>query len=57
MFCVPFVYQKGWSAVVNGTSVPVYNINGGLLGIPLNEGISNIVLFLQNSRTFLQALF
>ena len=44
MFCVPFVYQKGWSAVVNGTSVPVYNINGGLLGIPLNEGVSNIVL-------------
>jgi hypothetical protein len=38
------VYAKGWSATVNGASVPLYKADGGLRAIPVNAGTSAIVL-------------
>ncbi|MGI6019982.1 MAG: YfhO family protein [Lachnospiraceae bacterium] len=42
MLCVPILYNKNWSASVDGQSTPIENINGGLCGIELSEGTHNI---------------
>lgn len=44
MFCVPLIYQKGWTALVNGKETKIANINGGLIGIALPSGTSDIKL-------------
>lgn len=38
------VYARGWSATVNGKSVPLYDADGGLRAIPVDAGISEIVM-------------
>ncbi len=35
-------YDKGWSTKVNGKIVKTYSVNGGLTGIPLEEGYNSI---------------
>ncbi len=35
-------YDKGWSTKVNGIIVKTYSVNGGLTGIPLEEGYNSI---------------
>ncbi len=35
-------YDKGWSIQVNGKKVKAYSVNGGLTGIPLEEGYNEI---------------
>lgn len=37
---VPF--DKGWTTKVNGKAVKTYSVNGGLTGIPLEEGYNSI---------------
>ena len=44
MFCVPVPWSANWTASVNGASSPVENINGGLIGIPVGQGTSDVVL-------------
>ena len=44
MFCVPVPWSANWTAAVNGADAPVENINGGLIGIPVKRGASQIVM-------------
>ena len=44
MLCVPILFTGRWSATVNGKPVQVLNINGGLCGIPLEEGENDVVM-------------
>ncbi len=44
MLCVPLIYSPEWNAEVNGTPVETHNINGGLVGIPLENGTSKITI-------------
>ena len=44
MLCVPFFYQKGWTARVDGEAVEVSNINSGLCGIEIPSGTHEVVL-------------
>ncbi|MDO4805412.1 MAG: YfhO family protein [Lachnospiraceae bacterium] len=44
VLCVPLIYSKNWTAVVNGTQTEVMNINGGLLGILLDEGENRVAI-------------
>ena len=44
MLCIPLLYSGNWTASVNGTKTDVSSINGGLTGIPLEAGISQVVL-------------
>ncbi len=38
------VYARGWTAKVNGKSVPVYSVDGGLRAVPVETGANEIVL-------------
>jgi len=38
MLVLPLIYSQKWCAEVDGKPVKVYNVNGGLVGIPLNSG-------------------
>ena len=44
MLCVPFFYQRGWSARIDGEEVEVSNINSGLCGIEIPSGTHEVVL-------------
>lgn len=44
MLCVPFFYQRGWSARIDGEAVEVSNINSGLCGIQIPSGTHEVVL-------------
>lgn len=44
MVCVSIPYSKGWKATVDGKTVPVVPINGGLCGIEIREGNHEIQL-------------
>lgn len=44
MLCVPFFYQRGWSARIDGEEVEVSNINSGLCGIQIPSGTHEVVL-------------
>ena len=44
MLCVPFFYQKGWTAKIDGETVEVSNINSGLCGIEIPSGTHEVVL-------------
>ena len=44
IFCVPLLYSSSWTASVNGERVPVQNINGGLIGIAVDSGTTEIRL-------------
>ncbi len=44
MLCVPLIYDDEWQAEVNGEPVRVHNINGGLVGIPLDGGDADITI-------------
>ena len=44
LLCVPFLYERGWLASVNGETVEPVNVNGGLIGIPLPAGDSAVTL-------------
>lgn len=44
MFCVPIFITKNWSATINGKPAALHNINGGLIGIPVQSGSNHIVL-------------
>lgn len=44
MLCMPIIYSNGWKAKVDGKSVITYNINGGLTGIELPNGMHEIEL-------------
>ncbi|MGX8704296.1 MAG: YfhO family protein, partial [bacterium] len=44
MLCVPILFTGRWSATVNGKPAQVLNINGGLCGIPLEEGENDVVM-------------
>lgn len=44
VLCVPMIYSKNWSAVVNGTRTEVMNINGGMIGILLDEGENRVAI-------------
>lgn len=44
MLCVPFFYQKGWTARIDGETVEVSNINSGLCGIEVPAGTHEVVL-------------
>ncbi len=47
MLCIPLLYSDNWTASVNGVKTGVENINGGLVGIPLSEGTSEVALVWQ----------
>ncbi|MGH2548936.1 MAG: YfhO family protein, partial [Thermomicrobiales bacterium] len=38
------VYARGWSATVNGRSVPLYEVDGGLRGVRVEAGANEIVM-------------
>ena len=38
-------YDKGWKVVVNGQTVPTYNVNGGFIGFEVQSGANNIQMF------------
>lgn len=42
MLCVPLIYSQYWHATVNGKEATVHNINGGLIGIELQPGETDI---------------
>ncbi len=42
MLCVPLLYSKNWSAEVNGKEADVLNINGGLIGVTLENGENKV---------------
>lgn len=42
VLCIPLLYSGNWHASVNGEEVPVMNINGGLCGIRLKRGTSEV---------------
>lgn len=44
MLCVPISFNKNWTARVNGKTVQAENINGGLIGIPVEKGTSTIIM-------------
>lgn len=44
LLSVGLLYNKGWTAYVDGAEVPVYKANGLFLGIPLEEGSHTITL-------------
>lgn len=44
LLCVPFLYERGWTADVNGETVAPVNVNGGLIGIPLPSGDCAVTL-------------
>jgi uncharacterized membrane protein YfhO len=44
MLCIPLPYCSGWSATVNGAAADVRNINGGLCGILLSSGTSEVTM-------------
>ena len=44
MLCVPFFYQRGWTARIDGEAVEVSNINSGLCGIQIPSGTHEVVL-------------
>lgn len=44
MLCIPLVYSDNWTATVDGVETGYYNINGGLIGIPLSPGDHEISL-------------
>ena len=44
MLCVPFFYQKGWTAQIDGEDAGVYNINEGMCGVEVPSGTHEIVL-------------
>ncbi|MDD6328381.1 MAG: YfhO family protein [Lachnospiraceae bacterium] len=49
MFCAPIFYDSYWHAYVNGKEVPVYNINGGLVGVKdLDNGHNKLQLVYEN---------
>lgn len=44
MACVSIPFSKGWKATVDGKTVPVVSVNGGLCGIEIREGTHEIQL-------------
>lgn len=42
MAVLPLIYSPNWRATVDGESAEVYNVNGGLVGIPLKSGASEV---------------
>ena len=42
VLCIPLLYSRNWHASVNGEEAPVMNINGGLCGIRLKRGTSEV---------------
>ena len=50
IFCVPVLWNANWRAKVNGRSAKVLNINGGLVGIPVSGGKSDIRLVYRSSE-------
>ncbi len=44
VLCVPLLYSGCWTAEVNGKKTPVLNINGGLTGIEVGPGKSDVVM-------------
>lgn len=44
MLCIPLIYSDNWKASVDGVSVEIENVNGGLVGIPLGSGVHQIQL-------------
>ena len=44
-FCVISIpYDKGWNITVNGNVVETYSVNGGMIGIRLDKGYSEVVM-------------
>ncbi len=43
LFAIP--YDRGWNCKVNGKKANLYNIDMGLIGVPLSKGYSDIVLY------------
>ena len=48
MLCVPLIYDEQWEASVDGETVPLENINGGLLGIEIRPGQHEVRLVYRN---------
>lgn len=48
MLCIPLIYNEHWVASVDGAPVQIQNINGGLVGLPLETGRHEIVLTYQD---------
>lgn len=44
LLSVGLLYNKGWTAYVDGAEVPLYKANGLFLGIPLEEGRHTVTL-------------
>lgn len=44
MLCIPIFWDDNWMAKIDGKVVSISNINGGLIGIPLEKGNYNIEL-------------
>lgn len=44
MLCIPLLYTKNWTASVSGNAVSVENINGGLCGIRVPAGTSEVTM-------------
>lgn len=42
MLCVPILYNKNWTATVNGKAVKVANINDGFTGIKVGKGENEV---------------
>mgnify|MGYP000757119174 FL=1 len=44
MLVIPIIFNKNWKAYVDGEAVDVYNVNGGILGVNITQGIHEIKL-------------
>jgi len=55
MLAISATYDRGWSAKVDGTSVPVFRINYALMGIPVPEGTSEVRLYYNPLQSILSA--
>lgn len=38
-------YDKGWKILVNGVETEYYDVNGGFIGIPIQQGDTNIEMY------------
>ena len=48
MLCIPLIYNDHWVVSVDGKPTEIQNINGGLVGLPLETGQHEIVLTYQD---------
>ena len=45
---IPLIYEKNWTAAIDGSDAKIYKINGGLLGIVVEPGEHSLELIYRN---------